>query len=191
MKYLPVRKPNRLKGYDYSQVGKYFLTICAKDRLELFATIEAASCRPQYTHIGNVIEDEIATLSNSYPGVSVEFFVIMPNHIHMIIDIIAADGGRRNAENRGRQDAENRRRQDAEICGRQDAENRRRQDAAPTVSQMINQWKRAVSIKIGYSVWQKSFHDHIIRNESEYRKIVEYIKNNPIRWKQDCFYHKN
>ena len=175
MKYLPVRKPNRLKGYDYSQAGKYFLTICAKDRLELFATIEAASCRPQYTHIGNVIEDEIATLSNSYPGVSVDYFVIMPNHIHMIIDIIAADGGR----------------QDAEICGWQDAENRRRQDAAPTVSQMINQWKRAVSIKIGYSVWQKSFHDHIIRNESEYRKIVEYIKNNPIRWKQDCFYHKN
>ena len=132
--------------------------------------VGAASCRPHNdsmaphndsmathnTEIGNIIENEIAILSSSYHGVSVDCFVIMPNHIHMIICINWADGGR--------------------------------QDAAPTISQMINQWKRAISIKVGRSVWQKSFHDHVIRNENEYIKIAEYIENNPIRWEEDCFY---
>jgi len=169
VKELPVRKPNRLKDYDYSQNGRYFITICAKDQSELFSIVGAASCRPHNdgmathndsmvthnTEIGNIIENEITILSSSYHGVSVDCFVIMPNHIHMIICINWADGGR--------------------------------QDAAPTISQMINQWKRAISIKVGRSVWQKSFHDHVIRNENEYIKIAEYIENNPIRWKEDCF----
>ena len=111
---------------------------------------------PHNTEIGNIIENEITILSSSYHGVSVDCFVIMPNHIHMIICINWVDDGR--------------------------------QDAAPTISQMINQWKRAISIKVGRSVWQKSFHDHVIRNENEYIKIAEYIENNPIRWKEDCFY---
>jgi len=163
VKELPVRKPNRLKGYDYSQNGRYFITICAKDQSELFSIVGAASCRPHNdgmaphnTEIGNIIENEITILSSSYHGVSVDCFVIMPNHIHMIICINWADGGW--------------------------------QDAAPTISQMINQWKRAISIKVGRSVWQKSFHDHVIRNENEYIKIAEYIENNPIRWEEDCFY---
>ncbi|MCL2010866.1 MAG: hypothetical protein FWG71_10055, partial [Synergistaceae bacterium] len=63
-----------------------------------------------------------------------------------------------------------------------------RQDAAPTVPRMMNQWKRAVSVKVGYSVWQKSFHDHIIRDEDDYRRIAEYIENNPQTWTEDCFY---
>ena len=159
---LPVRKPNRLKNYNYGTNGKYFLTICAKDRLELFSTIDvgAAFCRPRYTNIGRIIEKEITVLSRSYDGVSVECFVIIPNHVHMIISIERMDGGR--------------------------------QDAAPTatISQMMNQWKRAVSMKVGYSVWQKSFHDHVIRDEHDYKKIAEYIENNPYVWTEDRFYPK-
>jgi len=60
--------------------------------------------------------------------------------------------------------------------------------AAPVISQMINQWKRAVSIKAGCSPWQKSFHDHVIRNEADYRRIAEYIANNPATWENDCHY---
>ena len=66
-----------------------------------------------------------------------------------------------------------------------------RQDAAPTVSQMIKQWKRSISMKIGYSIWQKSFHDRIIRNEKEYRQIAEYIDNNPALWTQDYLFSNN
>jgi hypothetical protein len=63
-----------------------------------------------------------------------------------------------------------------------------RQDAAPTVSRIVGQWKRAVSLKVGYSVWQKSFHDHIIRDMNDYRRIAEYIETNPQRWMEDCFH---
>ena len=95
---LPVRKPNRLKGYNYRQNGKYFVTICAKNRLELFSTIDvgAASCRPRFTNVGKIIEDEVAVLSHTYQDVSVERHVIMPNHIHMIICINHIDNGRQN-----------------------------------------------------------------------------------------------
>ena len=123
--------------------------------------VGAASCRPHNTEIGEIIENEIGVLSRSYPGVSVDCYIIMPNHIHMIICIEHADSGR--------------------------------QDAAPTtrtISQMISQWKRVISIKIGYSVWQKSFHDHIIRNEGEYKRIAEYIKHNPDTWREDSFYQQ-
>ena len=61
---------------------------------------------------------------------------------------------------------------------------------APTVSTIVQQFKRHVSKQIGFSLWQKSFHDHIIRNDRDYSNISEYIDNNPFRWQDDCFYPK-
>jgi hypothetical protein len=67
--------------------------------------------------------------------------------------------------------------------------NNGRQVAAPTsVQTIIGHMKRFVSMQCGYSVWQKSFHDHIIRDENNYRLIVEYIESNPQNWTEDCFY---
>jgi hypothetical protein len=63
-----------------------------------------------------------------------------------------------------------------------------RQIAAPTISRVIGHLKRIVSVRIGFSPWQKSFHDHIIRGEADYLHIAEYISNNPARWQDDCFY---
>ena len=65
-----------------------------------------------------------------------------------------------------------------------------RQIAAPTISLIVGNLKRAVSIRAGFSPWQKSFHDHIIRNEIEYKKIADYIECNPMFWNDDCFYPK-
>jgi len=98
MSELPIRKSNRLKGYDYSQNGAYFVTICAKDCAELFGRIivGAASCRPQLSEIGEIVESEILRLSHTYNGVSVDYYVVMPNHVHMIIAIYNEDG-RQNA----------------------------------------------------------------------------------------------
>jgi len=157
MKELPKRKQNRLKGFDYSQNGAYFVTICAKMRAELFGRIDvgAASCRPQLSEIGEIVESEIARLSIAYEGVSVECYTVMPNHVHMIIIIF------------------------------------RRQNAAPTISQMINQWKRAISIKAGFSPWQKSFHDHIIRSDDDFKRIEQYIYNNHANWESDCHFIPN
>jgi len=152
------RKSNRLENYDYSNDGAYFITICTKDHEKLFDNISvgAESCRPQLSEIGVLVEPEIMRLSHTYENVSVDSYVIMPNHVHMIIT----------------------------ICG-----GKRHQNAAPTsVSQIVSQWKRAVSIKVGFSPWQKSFHDHVIRNQEDYNRIAEYIENNPARWVDDCYY---
>jgi len=69
-------------------------------------------------------------------------------------------------------------------------ENLGRAMRAPTISTVINQMKGYVSKQIGYSIWQKLFHDHIIRNEADYIKIWRYIDENPINWQNDCFYPK-
>ncbi len=159
MLQLSKRKSNRLQSYDYSQNGAYFITVCAKDRAEIFGffNVGAAICRPhiELTSVGNEIKKAIQTIPNVYNGICVSNYVIMPNHLHMLISIDIDHG---------------------------------RQVTAPTVSLVIGNMKRSVSIKIGFSPWQKSFHDHIIRNEEEYRKIYEYIENNPENWENDCFY---
>ena len=67
-------------------------------------------------------------------------------------------------------------------------ENGGRLIAAPTVSRVIGQMKRVVSREIGVSIWQKSYHDRIIRDEAEYLKIWNYIDTNPLKWNEDCYY---
>ena len=59
---------------------------------------------------------------------------------------------------------------------------------APTISRIVKQMKGYVTKNVGYQIWQKLFHDHIIRDEKDYLKIAEYIENNPYKWKEDCFY---
>lgn len=164
MKPLPTRKPNRLKGYDYGNNGGYFITVCTENRAEISSRIivGANSVRPhndirphvELSPIGQIVDAEIKILSNTYPNLSVDKYVIMPNHIHIII--IVWEGGRT--------------------------------EFAPTVSRAIKQWKGAITKKAGGSIWQKSFHDRIIRNQAEYNKIADYIDNNPLSWENDCFY---
>ena len=85
----------------------------------------------------------------------------MPNHIHMILVIVGVDTI--HPQTTGR------------II------------SAPTVSVIVGQMKRWVSKQIGFSCWQKSFYEHIIRNENEYQKICEYIENNPKKWAEDKY----
>jgi len=172
------RKPNRLSGYDYNQNGAYFITVCVKDKREMLwnpvrarnarpnpgivpaLPIEERTACPQNTqHLSEysvVVENAIKNIPNHYSPVSVDKYVVMPNHIHMILRV------------------------DTPVDGRA--------MRAPTVSTVINQMKGYVTKQIGFSLWQKLFHDHIIRNEEEYKKIWEYIDTNPIKWENDCYY---
>ena len=182
---LPKRKRNRLEDYDYSQNGAYFITICTKDRKKLFGeiTVGAATCRPnietrphdiphvKLSALGEIIIEAIENISSIYQCVTVDKYVVMPNHLHLTV-IVHGYG-----------------RQVASQYGRQVASQYGRQVAAPTtVNTIIGNMKRYVSMQIGFSPWQKSFHDHIIRNERSYQKIAKYIEDNPITWKEDCFY---
>lgn len=148
-KCLPIRKKIRLENYDYSNEEMYFITICIKDRIELLGKINKAN-HIKLTDDGIVVEQYLKEINKIYKNVTIDEYVIMPNHVHMILVI--------NSKN--------------EV----------------TVSRIIKQYKMYISKKIGYSIWQKSFYEHIIRNEKEYWKIKEYIRNNIINWKDDKYF---
>ena len=157
---LPVRKPNRLPSFDYNTPGAYFITICTKDRKNLFWTGVGASIarpkNPQLSQWGIVVDETIRQIPKHYPAVSVDHYVVMPNHIHLLLQINTDEDGR--------------------------------PMVAPTISTVVQQLKGIVTKQIGCSVWQKLFHDHIVRGEKDYLKIWEYIDNNPAKWEEDCFY---
>ena len=146
----PIRKKLRLKNYDYSRSGMYFVTVCIKDRLPLLwenHTIAKETNNISLSHTGAIVNTAIEQISSIYPSVTVAKYCIMPDHIHLIIQMQSDDSGR--------------------------------QIAAPTLSTIIGQMKRWVSKQSGQSIWQKSFIDRIIRNEKEFLAIWQYIENNP------------
>lgn len=159
---LPKRKNVRLKKYDYSSAGVYFITICTKDRKALFWDIVGAtSGRPkkyELSEYGKLVDNAIHKIEQHYSNIKIDKYVIMPNHIHLLLSI------------------------NGDIYGRP--------MVSPTVSRIINQMKGYVSKQAGYSIWQKSFIDHIIRNERDYIEHYTYIENNPVRWEDDELYSK-
>ncbi len=159
---METRKNIRLKEYDYSQNGVYFITICTKDKKMLFwnnnLNVGASIARPsdnyELSKIGIVAEDGIKNISEHYP-VNVDSYVVMPNHIHLLLSITNSGG---------------------------------RAMLAPTISHIIQQYKGYVTKNIGFSPWQKLFYDHIVRDEQEYLNILNYIQTNPLKWHLDKYY---
>lgn len=150
------RKSNRLKGYDYSQNGAYFVTVCTKNRKNILSRIVGgdAYIAPEISlsSYGKVAEKYLLGIKGLHK------YVIMPNHIHMIIFICNEEGTMR--------------------------------ASSPTqdIPQLIKSFKILVTKELGVSIWQRSFHDHIIRDDADYEMIWEYIDNNPLKWKEDRFY---
>jgi putative transposase len=179
-KKLPQRKPNRLKKYDYSQNGAYFITICTANRAKILSKIRPISpivgadiIRPfiELLPTGKITDDAMKNIPEIYAGTFIDNYIIMPNHIHLILII----------ENHNGQ-------HDGQIYNGQNG----RMVSAPTgVSTIIGSLKRFVSKQCGKQIWQKSFHDRIIRNEREFLAISKYIDNNPINWINDVFNKPN
>lgn len=159
----PVRKETRLKNYDYSLPGAYFVTICTENRRCIFWTDVGETCGlPNETHFsryGSAVKRNIDKLNNTYENVFVIKYVIMPNHVHMLIEIKTDSSGR--------------------------------PQTAPTLSRIVNQFKGAVTKDAGKAFWQKGFYDHVIRSQNDYNEIIRYIETNPERWLQDKLYDKN
>lgn len=159
---LPKRKPNRLTEYDYSQPGAYFITICTKNKEKLFWEDVGASIarpeKPQLSFYGNVVQEAILNIPKIYPTISVDNYVVMPNHIHLLLQIHTDDSGRAML--------------------------------APTISKVVQQMKGYVTKQLGVSIWQKLFHDHVVRRETDYLEVWNYIEGNPSKWEEDCFYMK-
>ena len=168
---LPKRKNIRLKNYDYSSPGAYFVTICTENRRNYFwngtlnpqafewRSVGANCVRPQnlpLSDIGNAVLDELEKWHKTYDTVELCSYVIMPNHLHIMVFISADEYGR--------------------------------PQVAPTVSRMVKQFKGAVTKKIGRPIWQKSFVEYVIRNKQDFETKSKYICENPIQWYYDELY---
>ena len=178
MRNLPIRKHPRLKRYDYSSNGAYFITFCVKDGHETLGEIVGrdalgAPCPHrnipyiQLSEYGSALQKEIEDTHLYYDNIFVDKFVVMPNHVHLIIMI---------KHNQNAVD----------------------EDGAPRASRPTNMLipnfiailKKKTNRIYGFDMWQRSYHDHIIRNESDYQRIWQYIDQNPLRWEEDCYYTK-
>ena len=94
MNNLPKRKRIRIENYDYSMPGAYFITICVANRKPILWNVGAATCRPNLSKIGNIVETAISQIPEHYPMISVDKYCVMPDHIHMILSINADENGR-------------------------------------------------------------------------------------------------
>lgn len=173
-----------MENYDYSSCRAYFITICTKDRKRLFWKKEQPDfvgediilppANIQLSPIGKTVDEAILSITTHYPNIELMQYVIMPNHVHMIL-VIPYDGGSLSYDPTADR---------SETGGRMISS----PTAKGAIITAMGQMKRKVSRTIGIPIWQKSFHDHIIRNREDYEELSKYIYENPIRWQYDCFY---
>ena len=166
------RKRNRIAGYNYSQNALYFITICVKDRICCFGKV--VNSQMECNEYGKIAHLQWQWLFSQYPYIVSHAFIVMPNHVHGVIEIddsrVVGTGRDLSVRDLSLQSIK-----------------------IKPLSQLIGAYKTTSSAKIHLAGmpefnWQRSFHDHIIRDEKAYLNIVNYIKNNPKKWAEDCFY---
>jgi len=169
----------RLQNWDYGWNAAYFITICTKNRLHYFGSIENAT--PQLSKIGIIADILWYEIKNHAKNIELGEFIAMPNHIHGIL--ILNGNGKENAESRPALSSKSSK-PDLTI-----GQKRLKNQGKNTVSSIIGGYKSAVTRharRLGFEfAWQPRFWDHIIRNEQEYNRIAQYIKNNPKKWNED------
>lgn len=176
------RKTIRLKEYNYSNNGMYFITICTNNRKEILAKIKnvgghgvpCPQIKIELTKIGEIVRNEIKKTNIIRGDVEINEYIIMPNHIHMLIEI---------------------NKKGTVPC-------------APTIEKFGNPTSKTILTIIRYikggvtrtyrkqhksdtNIWQRNYYEHIVRNEKELIEIIKYIRNNPINWKKDYLNNKN
>ena len=143
-----VRKNPRLTEYDYTIGGYYFITICTKDKKYYFGEIRDE--KMQLNKIGKIAYKNIEKIKEIYKTINIDKYVIMPNHIHLILVID--------------------------------------KETNLSISNIIKKYKEWLTKQIGESIWQKSYYDHIIRNEKDYLRIWKYVDENVLKWSFDKYY---
>ena len=165
---LPKRKPTRLKEFDYNSVGVYFITICTENRRQILSRIVGGDVldAPQKVELlqyGRIAEKYIHQLNDFYQNIAVDAFVIMPNHIHIMV-FVPENGASRTSPPTTRQHS--------------------------AISRFVSTFKRFCNKEYGENIWQRYYYDHIIRDREDYEKHIKYIYENPIRWYYDELYAK-
>ena len=173
------RQSMRLYEYDYSQAGAYFVTVCTQNRDFLFGEITDGRMVPN--DAGRMIQSSWDELPHHYPGIDIDAFVAMPNHIHGIIVLVGA-GPRACPGN-----------------GKLQEDGGQPRGVAPTLSlpDIVHRFKSLTTTRYKHGVqqfgwipfpgklWRRNYYEHIIRNEEELDRLREYIVNNPAQWALD------
>ena len=189
------RRSIRLKGYDYSRSGLYFITLCVVDRICVFGNI--VDGKMQLNDIGRLVEEEwLNTVDVRNGDVRLHNYIVMPNHFHAIIEICECMdecdssqilNGCNMGECECRGESYSPQILNTDNVGECDSPLRMK-SPSKTVGAIVRGFKGAVSRQLGYSVWQRNYYEHIIRTGESYRQISDYIVNNPTKWQDDKFY---
>ena len=165
---LPKRKQNRLENFDYGQNGAYFITICVKDRKRILSNINVGTgvldC-PQIHLLrhGQTAKKYIKQVNDFYDHISVDKYIIMPDHIHLLISIFNSENGQS-----GTPVPTNK---DIKIDNKNSA-----------IAKFVSTFKRFCNKEYEDNIWQPRYYDHIIRNQEDYNETYNYIENNPLKW---------
>lgn len=201
----PHRHSIRLKGYDYSREGLYFVTICVQDRVCLFGKVEDG--KMVLNDFGEIAQQELLRTKDVRQNVEIDSFVVMPNHVHFIIHIISDVVGRGklhlpdDKNNDGKlylPDDENGNIEEGEFDSPLPPPSSVPSSVMPhgtsqTVGAIVRGYKSAVTKQLntlGFSgkLWQRNYFERIIFRSELYDRVVNYIDNNPVMWKEDKFY---
>ena len=171
---MKIRKHNRLPGFDYSTDNLYFITSCVHNRDCCFGEIRNKDM--MLNIFGEIAERQWQWITNHYPYVFSHAFVVMPNHIHLIIEIKSD--------------------QTCDVGTGRDLSLQNRDPSLPkikSIPELIGAYKTTTSKQIHEAgmrnfAWQRSFYDRIIRDDEAYQNIKRYILSNPSKWNDDSFY---
>ena len=207
---LPQRRSMRLRDYDYSQPGAYFVSICVQHRKCLFGTI--IDGKMQLNKIGQIVVECWNHIPQHFPSVELVDYVIMPNHMHGIIAWNITDTGTPYApesapNRRGKitpptstsESAPNRRGEvTSPALASESAPNRRGKVTSPALGKIMAYFKYQSTKRINQyynraptRIWQRNYHDHVIRDDKDLQRLHQYIQENPMKWSLDQLHPDN
>ena len=162
---LPQRKSIRLEKFDYNSSGAYFITICTDKRIQVLSRIVGGDVLDAPKNIellpyGRIAEKYIQQINAYYKDMQIDSYVIMPNHIHIMLSVMQGGASRTSPPTK--------------------------QHSA--VSRFVSTFKRFCNKECGRNIWQRYFNDHIIRSREDYEEHLRYIYENPVRWYYDELY---
>ena len=179
------RKSIRLKEYDYSNPNWYYLTICTYDKRNILGKI--INGKMNLNNCGKIVEEEWLKTKEIRQNIDLDYYIIMPNHLHGIIII----------ERRGELHSSQMNSQEKNNDGRIQyaPTNNKLKSPSQTVGAIVRGFKSSVTKRIrefnqkeDEKVWQRNYYEHIIRNEKDFYRIRNYIQNNPLKWELDEYF---
>jgi len=165
----------RLRGRDYAQAGLYYITICSAEKQHIFG--EVVQGEMQLSALGEMVRECWHAIPVHFKTVRVRKLVIMPNHLHGILEIMPCEDYYEIRADAERWRAQRLLREPLHIAPLRESQKR-----LPALADIIRIFKAAATRRAGRQIWQRNYYEHIIRSDKKLTSIMEYIENNPAVW---------